>query len=87
MHSLIVKITGIIKIDIFVQLIKSLKIIVKLKSTEFTLVMTVWWMGIFAGVYELPEGLTESSRRDCSLKLNIFYQSMIVYEKNKNNGT
>ena len=44
-------------------------------------------MGIFAGVYELPEGLTESSRRDCSLKLNIFYQSMIVYEKNKNNGT
>ena len=44
-------------------------------------------MGIFAGVYELPEDLTESFRRDCSLKLNIFYQSMIVYEKNKNNGT
>ena len=48
-------------------------------------------MGVFAGVYERPGGLTESLRRDCSLKLDIFYQSMIVYEKIKimepKNGT
>ena len=58
---------------------------------ESTLVMTVWWMGVFAGVYERPGGLTESLRRDCSLKLDIFINQMIVYEKIKimepKNGT
>lgn len=53
--------------------------------------MTVWWMGVFAGVYELPGGLTESLRRDCSLKLDIFINQWLCMKKIKimepKNGT
>ena len=54
--------------------------------------MTVWWLGLFAGVYELPGGLRESLRCDCSLKLDFLSINdciiiNIIYLYFKNNGT